>query len=150
MTEKLSIVLAQCQFTPADVNANLFVIEQQLALAAQQQADLVVFPQLALSAPALQDAWLETQLRNDCQQAEQRLLELAQQHSFILGLPQWDGEHLYNSCTLFTAGSKQGSYSQQHLAVGSELQRHFTSATASSNIPCFEFAGYQIGLALDN
>jgi len=93
---KLTIALAQMNTRLGDVKSNL---EKHLTLARearQQNADLVVFPELSLTGYVLQDLAAAVALKpNDQDPAFKRLLEASEDIDIVVGFVDEDSRHRF-------------------------------------------------------
>ena len=99
------VALAQIAPRLGEPDANLELAAERLRRAAEQGADLVVFPELALTGYLLQDLVPEVAMRAD----DERLLRLSREAPEVLvaiGLVEESAEHaFYNSAALLRGGS---------------------------------------------
>lgn len=96
--------MAQMDCLLGDVDANLRQARGFVAEAGLQQADLVVFPELALTGYSLGLVGGEVSLKSD----DERLVALAREAdetSIVLGFLEADGTRAYNSAAYFERGS---------------------------------------------
>jgi len=113
----MKIALYQGAGEPADVTENLAVIEHQALAAADQGADLIVFPELFLSGYNIGRTVQELAEQSDgpaCQQASQ----IARQANIALlyGYPEKLGTEVYNSALLIDRkGHTRANYRKTHL-----------------------------------
>ena len=107
MSTRFTIALAQCNPTVGDLDGNSALIEQLWREAAEAGADLVVFPELALTGYPLEDLVLKPAL---LERAASLLGELAAKTveagpAILLGAPWADGKgRPYNGAFLLAAG----------------------------------------------
>ena len=109
------IALAQVAPHLGDVDANLELAAARLASAAEQGADLVVFPELALTGYLLQDLVPEVALSAE----DPRLLALSREASDVLiaiGFVEETDDHRYaNTAALLRAGELIGLHRKVYL-----------------------------------
>lgn len=130
MTASLRILAIQLASKPGHIQANLQQIEEHLRAGQQQQADLVVFPELALTGAALQDMFFNSDLRQQLSMAMQRLAELSTICPFLIGLPFYSSNQLKSSCAFFSHGQLQWQRTKQILSTAEK--RHFATDTTHS------------------
>jgi predicted amidohydrolase len=134
--------VAVCQFLPtSNVTANLDRIGTLAAEAAGQGAELVVFPELAvtgLSAPAEHAEPL-------LGPAVERLIAIATRLRIhlVAGLAEHDGEHLYNAAVLVGPEGLVGSYRKIHLDA-----RDRAWASPGDSLQVFDLPLGRVGLLI--
>ena len=97
-------VLAQIKPKLGCVADNLKLIEEQITKARDAGADLIVFPELALSGYFLKDLVPEVALRTDSPEIL-RLIELSRGISIVIGfVEESDDYHFYNSALYLEDG----------------------------------------------
>jgi predicted amidohydrolase len=113
----MRIALAQIAPTLGDLTKNLDLVETQARLALQAQADLVVFPELALTGYRLRDLVPEVALRLDQpSQAVERLSRLSQSIALVVGLAEESADHrFYNSAAYWSGGELLHVHRKCHL-----------------------------------
>ncbi len=120
----------------ADVSFNVARISEALHTAAQEQCDLVVFPELCLTGYSCADLFAETALRRDAWQGLQRLLPLTERYGLvaIVGLPVELYGRLFNCAAVLAHGRLCGIIPKSVLPSGGEFYepRWFTPG---SNAP---------------
>jgi NAD+ synthase (glutamine-hydrolysing) len=123
----LKIVLAQLNFSVANLSANSAAIIAAAAQARQQLADVVVFPELCVTGYPPEDLLL----RDDfIQQAEQAVSDIAAQVlgiDVVIGCPQRRNGKLYNAAVVLRDGQIIAEYHKQALPNYSvfDEQRYF-------------------------
>ncbi|WP_298442549.1 NAD+ synthase [uncultured Ferrimonas sp.] len=147
MSKSLNIALAQRNYVVGDIEANAAAICKDIDAAVQQGADLVLFPELALTGYPPEDLLLRPDLYQRC--VEQ--LALIQHHNpavgVIVGHPHRQDGELYNSASLFHNGQTLALTHKQKLPnyrVFDE-QRYFACGSSSCVV---EFAGHRLGLLI--
>lgn len=145
MPASFTVLLAQIQPRLGQLDTNLATIEHCLQHA--PAADLVVFPELALTGSNLQDRWLYPHLEQTVAAATERLAALSQQRPFLIGLPMWSNGELHNSCALFAEGQLHWHYHKQCLStdLANDERRYFSAAV---NSPLLIWRGQRLGIAL--
>ncbi len=98
-------VLAQIKPKLGCIADNLAIVEGQIAKAQETGADLIVFPELALSGYFLKDLVPEVALRIDSPEI-QRLIELSRGISIAIGfVEEADDYHFFNSALYLEDGA---------------------------------------------
>ena len=100
-----TVVLAQIKPKLGCVADNLTLIEEQISKAREAGADLIVFPELALSGYFLKDLVPEVARRLDSPEIE-RLIELSHDISIAIGfVEETDDYHFFNSALYLEDGA---------------------------------------------
>lgn len=114
----MRLALAQLRSSLYDKKTNLHRIEQSVSLAKKEQnADYVLFPELYLTGYTLNEkvAGLAEPLNGE---SVQKIREIAKENStgIIIGLPERDGNKIYNTALLIEKGGDiSGVYRKTHL-----------------------------------
>ncbi|HET19411.1 MAG TPA: NAD+ synthase [Chromatiales bacterium] len=129
----LRIALAQLNLTVGDIDGNAAKIIDWTRRAREQfQADLIFFPELALSGYPPEDLVKRGDFMAACEAAVQHLLrELPHGIGAVVGLPETEGGKRYNSAIVLRDGAIVARYRKQRLpnyGVFDEL-RYFTPGT---------------------
>ncbi len=115
MTATFRLAIAQLNLLVGDVAGN---VDRVLAAARrareEQGADLVVFPELALTGYPPEDLLLRPAFQREVEQGLERLAREAPGIDLFVGHPQRDGGRLYNAASLLRAGRIHASY-RKHL-----------------------------------
>jgi NAD+ synthase (glutamine-hydrolysing) len=142
------IALAQINTLVGGVNQN---IEKIIAFASkateQLGADLVVFPELAITGYPPEDLLLRPGFLELSDQGIEQLLELSNQVALLLGAPRMSKNGLHNCALLLANGKIQEQYSKYELPNYSvfDEKRYFSAG----GDPCvFEFNGVNIGITI--
>ena len=121
--------MAQQDFLVGAIDDNAGRIIEACRQATELQADIVVFPELALTGYPPEDLLLRPHFVEDCDAAMQRILGEVRDVVAIVGHPaRLDGE-LYNVATVIRDGEVMARYRKQHLpnyGVFDEM-RYFTA-----------------------
>ncbi|MDD2900110.1 MAG: carbon-nitrogen hydrolase [Desulfuromonadaceae bacterium] len=100
-----TVVLAQIKPKLGCVADNLLLIEEQIVRARESRADLIIFPELALSGYFLKDLVPDVALRVDSPEII-RLLELSRGISIAIGfVEETDDYHFFNSALYLEDGA---------------------------------------------
>ena len=104
MTDRLSIAIAQVDPTVGDVAGNADLVRRARAEAAS--ADLVVFPELALSGYPPEDLVLKPAFQEACREACEALAKETADGgpALLVGLPWREDGRLYNAVALLDGG----------------------------------------------
>ena len=129
----LRIVMAQQDFLVGAIEENAGRIIAACRQAAGLQADIVVFPELALTGYPPEDLLLRPHFVEDCDAAMQRILREVRRVVAIVGHPVQAGDRLYNTASVIHDGEVVARYRKQHLpnyGVFDEM-RYFTPGEAA-------------------
>lgn len=147
MSSQLQIALAQINLRVGDIAGNVQRVLEAAQLAHQQQADIIVFPELTLCGYPAQDLLLRDSMQLRIEHALKQLCQELPDVQVILGLP-WSQEGMrYNSCAHIYQGKVQHLYFKQFLpnyAVFDE-QRYFSAGNSTCIIEC---KGIKLALAI--
>lgn len=138
MPKKLRIVLAQQNFTVGDIEGNLQKHIQCAARARDElSADIIVFPELALTGYPAEDLFLRPAFIQTEQRALQTLIAEIKGIHCLVSHTHFQGHQLHNACSMIYNGMVLGRYAKQHLpnyGVFDE-DRYFTPGNAPCVIP---------------
>jgi NAD+ synthase (glutamine-hydrolysing) len=144
----IRIAIAQANPVVGDVEAN---VTRMLELCRRAhdtlRADLVIFPELALCGYPPEDLLFHRGFARDVAEALERLAESLDGMSVLVGYPEYDGEHIYNSAILLRPDGPPVIYRKQTLpnyGVFDE-KRYFQPGTE----PCVvEMKGVRLGITI--
>lgn len=143
----LKIAIAQINFLVGNIAANVQHIINTAHAAREMGADIVLFPELTVTGYPAEDLLLRKDFIAAANNAIYTLAEQVKDIAIVVGFPEYDGEHLYNSAVVLHQGVTLATYRKQALpnyGVFDE-QRYFAEGTQ----PCvFEFNGTFIGLTI--
>jgi predicted amidohydrolase len=143
---KMKIALYQGAGKPADVDENLAVIEHQALAAAEQGADLIIFPELFLTGynigPTAQELAQEAD-GTACRRASQIARDA--KIAILYGYPEKLDAVVYNSALLVDrSGNTRANYRKTHL-FGSYEKKYFIPGDALIMV---ELEGVNIGILI--
>lgn len=134
----LRIAAATPSVAVADPRSNVQSILEQVRVAAERAVDLVVFPELCLSAYAIDDLHLQDALLDATEEALATLIDASSQLAPVLlvGAPLRRNGRLYNCAVAIARGSILGVVPKQYLPNYREYyeKRWFASGAALSNL----------------
>jgi NAD+ synthase (glutamine-hydrolysing) len=146
MKNSLTIALAQIDLFVGDVAGNTRKILDYARRGRDQlQADLVVFPELAVSGYPPEDLLFHSGLRRRVDQALEEILDSVRGIAVLIGFPEYSNGRIYNACAVFQDGRILARYRKQLLPnyrVFDE-ERYFTAGKEAS---VFSLNGVRIGL----
>ncbi|MCL2597417.1 MAG: NAD(+) synthase [Paludibacter sp.] len=105
------------QLTVADCDFNARKILELIEYAENQQVELLVFPELSITAYTCADLFFQQKLREDAEQSLLLLLEKTKKFSliFIVGMPIYYQNALYNVAAICQSGNILGFVPKTHL-----------------------------------
>jgi NAD+ synthase (glutamine-hydrolysing) len=110
----MRVALAQINTVVGDLDGNADRIRNRLAEAKEQQADLVVFPELAVTSYPPEDLLLRPSFIQAARQKAEELAREARGIVALLGVP-WLDRDLYNACAVCAAGEIKTIYRKRFL-----------------------------------
>ncbi len=150
MSQSLRIAMAQFDFPVGDVTGNTGRIIQLMQEARDEYgADVVVFPELAISGYPPEDLLLRPGFLRDCEVALGRIAAEVQGIVAVVGWPQSAGAVVYNAASVLRDGVVADTYRKRELpnyAVFDE-RRYFDVDPDGGNC-VFEVNGVQVGLVI--
>ncbi|MDM7322186.1 MAG: NAD+ synthase [Gammaproteobacteria bacterium] len=152
MARNVRIALAQLNLLVGDVNGNVRMILDWTSRAVEQfQADLIVFPELALTSYPPEDLLKRSDFMAACEAGLERLKrDLPRGIAVIVGLPEWEEGRRYNSAFVLRDGGILARYRKQHLpnyGVFDEL-RYFTPGAEPCVFPLERGEGEPLSFGL--
>lgn len=142
----LTLALAQSTFVVGDIAGNTKKIIEQAHTAREKGAQIIVFPELALTGYPPEDLLLRPSLAIRVNAA---LAEIAAIEGIVVvvGYPLNEGKKRFNSAGVFAQGQQRGTYRKQKLPNYSVFDeaRYFESGKDSV---IFEISGRKVGLLI--
>ena len=148
MSTTLRLVLAQTNFCVGDIAGNADrVIELARRALVELNADLVVFPELALTGYPPEDLLFRPGLHRRVEAAMKRIAQATADIPIVVGYPERDGALLYNSAAAYMGGTRLANYRKQALPNYSvfDEKRYFAPGTSATVI---EIGGFRLGLSI--
>ncbi|MDT8407160.1 MAG: NAD+ synthase [Methylococcales bacterium] len=149
MTRKpLTIALAQLNFHVGGLTENTDRILAAASRARDElKADLIVFPELALTGYPPEDLLFRPAFLADTDKQIQRLLEAIDGIAVVVGAPEFDQGRLYNSALVVAEGRMIARYRKRHLPnYGVFDEARYFQAGDSPMV--FDCQGYRLGLTV--
>ncbi len=150
MSQSLRIALAQFDFPVGDVDGNASrIIELMHEARDEYGAEVVLFPELAISGYPPEDLLMRPGFLRSCEQALARVAAEAQGIVAVVGWPQSAGAVVYNAASVLREGAIASTYRKRELpnyAVFDE-RRYFDVDPDGGNC-VFEVNGVQLGLVI--
>ncbi len=148
MSTPIRVLMAQLNLRVGDIPGNTErVIETALKARDEHKADLVLFPELALSGYPPEDLLLRPSLELRIEQALERIKADVSGITLVLGYPRYAGGALYNMAGVIRDGELICEYAKQCLPNYQvfDEQRYFVAGTQPG---VFEHRGVRIGLSI--
>ena len=144
----IRVALAQLNFRVGDFETNVELISEAYERAVEQQADLVVYSELAVCGYPPEDLLLKQQFLDDARAAVDQIAARTSNAVAVVGFPELEGDCLYNSAAICYQGSVKGIYRKQLLPNYSvfDEKRYFTPGASAG--PIIEIAGVAIGVSI--
>jgi len=133
MSTLLNIALAQLNFTVGAIEENTEKVLQAAAKASQDGADLIVFPELALTGYPIDDLVYRPDLYDQLETQLKRIALASADIAIAVGHPESDGERFFNTLSVYAEGKRLRHYHKQVLpnyGVFDE-KRYFTAGDSS-------------------
>lgn len=140
------LVLAQLNMTVGDIAGNRRKIETGLDEARSLQADIVIFPEMAITGYPPEDLLLKPDFLHSAKEALEALKPATKDLVAIVGAPMVDGD-LYNAAIVFQDGAQVGFHYKHHLpnyGVFDEA-RYFQTGSAC---PVLTLGDLKVGLSI--
>lgn len=150
MSQPLRIALAQFDFPVGAVHQNAERIASMIQQARDEfDADVVVFPELALSGYPPEDLLLRPGFLVDCQEAIERIAAGTRDIVAVVSWPQSAGSVVYNAASVLRDGHVSHTYRKRELpnyAVFDE--RRYFDVDPDRDDCVFDIDGVQVGLLI--
>ncbi|MEM7469245.1 MAG: NAD+ synthase [Pseudomonadota bacterium] len=134
MTNHVRLCLAQENFCVGDIDGNTALIVENIATAKKHNADVVAFPELAVTGYPPEDLLFRPGLHRKVALALEKIGAASQNIHVIVGYPELTDTTLYNSAACFADGKLIANYRKQQLpnyAVFDE-KRYFVPGDSST------------------
>ncbi|MET4000284.1 NAD+ synthase [Marinobacterium sp. MBR-109] len=148
MSTPIRVVMAQLNLLVGDIPGNTSrIIDTALKARDELNADLVLFPELALTGYPPEDLLLRPSLELRVQEALQRILAAVSGITLVLGYPRYREGALYNMAGVIRDGELVHEYAKQCLPNFQvfDEKRYFASG---HEVGLFEHKGVRIGLSI--
>jgi NAD+ synthase (glutamine-hydrolysing) len=146
MNNTVTVALAQLDLVVGDVAGNTArILEFAVRARDELQADLVVFPELSVCGYPPEDLLFHSGLRISVEKSLAEIRQSARGIAVLVGFPEYEGDHIYNSCAVFSDGEMLCHYrkcSLPNYAVFDE-ERYFKAGKSAA---VFNLNGVRIGL----
>src|SRR3954454_21941889 len=114
MAATVRIALAQIDTTVGDIAGNVAKIQEHIARARHQGAELVIFPELAVTGYPPEDLLLREHFLADARRAVDRLAAETTDIVALVGFPE-RAEDVYNAAAVLAEGELRGIYRKTYL-----------------------------------
>jgi NAD+ synthase (glutamine-hydrolysing) len=111
----VKLVMAQLDFLVGDIEGNSNKIIAACQQASEQQANVIVFPELALTGYPPEDLLLRPELYQRCDVALQKIIASVDNIDVVLGYPKKTEAGLFNVAGVIQAGKLIHEYAKQTL-----------------------------------
>ncbi|MGH8062280.1 MAG: NAD+ synthase [Pseudoxanthomonas sp.] len=150
MATTLRLALAQFDFPVGDVASNAARITALIAEARDiHKADLVVFPELAVSGYPPEDLLLRPRFLAECEAALQRIAAGAHGIVAVVGWPETAGAVVYNACSVLRDGGIAATYRKRDLPNYAVFDERRYFVVDPDGGPCvFDVCGVSVGLLI--
>jgi len=112
----IQIALAQINLCVGDIKGNTkLIIENILRAKEQLHADIIIFPELAITSYPPEDLLLRPALHSQIKKSLKDICNTAHGIDVIVGYPLLSEDKLYNSCSLLREGTIEETYHKQLL-----------------------------------
>ncbi len=146
MKESVKIALAQIDLFVGDVAGNARnIVEYATRARDELQADLIVFPELAICGYPPEDLLFHSDLQRRVDQALDEICGSVRGIAILAGFPEYSNDQIYNACAVFQDGEILTRY-RKHLLPNYRVfdeERYFT---AGKDAAVFSLNGIRIGL----
>ncbi len=132
MGRQINIVMAQLNFSVGDIDYNTsWIIENAKKAIRENSADLIAFPELALTGYPPEDLLFRPSLSIRIDKALQRIRNENLAAHLVVGYPERVEGKLYNSLAVISGGELVANYRKQHLPNYQvfDEQRYFDSGS---------------------
>ncbi|MDR2872769.1 MAG: NAD+ synthase [Xanthomonadaceae bacterium] len=150
MSQPLRIALAQFDFPVGAVARNAERIAQMIIQARDEHhADLVVFPELAVSGYPPEDLLMRAGFVADCAAVLRRIAEQVRGIVAVVGWPEYDGVRLYNAASVLRDGQVEATYRKRQLPNYNVFDERRYFHVDEKGGPCvFDVKGVPVGLVI--
>lgn len=146
----LRIAMAQFDFPVGDVAGNVDRILEMIAIARDEYgAQIVLFPELAISGYPPEDLLLRPRFLADCEAAVQRIAREVHDIVAVVGWPEAAGAVVYNAASVLRDGRVEQTYRKRELpnyAVFDE--RRYFAVDPDGEACVFDVEGVRVGLII--
>lgn len=144
-TNNLTFAVVQVNFSVGDIAANAQKIKSAALDAKARGADIVIFPELALSGYPLSELIHRPSLPERVKNAMVMLADELKDMVTIIGYPHIDHHGTFNSAAILQGGAQKGFYHKQTLTKTPYTETAFCEG---NNQVVFDYKGTTVGLLI--
>ncbi|MEO6154709.1 MAG: NAD+ synthase, partial [Thermomonas sp.] len=150
MAKIIRIAMAQFDFPVGDVTGNAARITEMIDFARDQHgADVVLFPELALSGYPPEDLLYRPSFLQDCEAALVSIATQVEGIVAVVGWPQSAGAVVYNAASVLRNGGIEQTYRKRELPNYAVFDdRRYFDVDPDRDDCVFELDGVQVGLLI--
>lgn len=150
MNKPLRLALAQYDFPVGDIAGNVArVIELMIAARDVQGADVIVFPELAVSGYPPEDLLLRPSFLAACESALQEIAIACAGIVAVVGWPQAVGSVVFNAASVLRDGAIEATYRKRELPNYAVFDERRYFAVDPDAEPCvFDVNGVKVGVVI--
>ncbi|WP_440977414.1 NAD+ synthase [Pseudoxanthomonas winnipegensis] len=150
MPATLRIAMAQFDYPVGDVAGNTRRIIEQIAIARDEYgADVVLFPELALSGYPPEDLLMRPSFLADCHRALAQVAPAATGIVAVVGWPESAGSVLYNAASVLRDGRVEATYRKRELPNYNVFdERRYFHVDPDGGSCVFEVKGVPVGVVI--
>ncbi|WP_337178040.1 NAD+ synthase [Hydrogenophaga borbori] len=150
MTQTLRIAMAQFDFPVGDVAGNTARIVGMIAEARDEYgADVVLFPELAISGYPPEDLLMRPSFLADCEAALREVAKAATGIVAVVGWPESAGSILYNAASVLRDGKVETTYRKRELPNYNVFdERRYFHVDPDGGSCVFDINGVPVGLVI--
>ncbi len=115
MSQPILFALAQINLHVGDIRGNTSLIIENILQAKENHADIIIFPELAITAYPPEDLLLRPALHTQIETSLKEICAVTKGIDVIVGYPLLLDGKLYNSCSLIRNGEIEQTYHKQLL-----------------------------------
>ena len=148
MGQQINVVMAQLNLLVGDIDSNTSLIIEVAKKAIQENsADIVAYPELALTGYPPEDLLFRPSLTIRIEKALQRIRDENLSAYLVIGYPERVGDELFNALTIIKNGKQVANYRKQHLPNYQvfDEQRYFDKG---SDVCLLEIAGQKVAFTI--
>ncbi|MBL4580919.1 MAG: NAD+ synthase [Gammaproteobacteria bacterium] len=148
MGQQINVVMAQLNLLVGDIDSNTSLIIEVAKKAIQENsADIVAYPELALTGYPPEDLLFRPSLTIRIEKALQRIRDENLSAYLVIGYPERVGDKLFNALTIIKNGKQVANYRKQHLPNYQvfDEQRYFDKG---SDVCLLEIAGQKVAFTI--
>ncbi len=146
----LRLALAQINPAVGDIRKNASIITNMISKAIHSNADIVIFPEMALCGYPPKDLLLNSQFMELVQQEMLRIIDACRGITAVIGFPREDRYGLHNSAAIIHNGKIAAFSSKNHLSCNNYFNETsiFAVPAADRRQPMFSLNGFNFMVAI--